>query len=1053
VSEGRARRVNDLFTQVLEIEPDARGAFLDDNCAPETREEIEALLRAHETMGEFLATSALDRIDEIAPEARPLLEPGDRIAAYQIVRVIGSGGAGTVYEAEQQSPHRTVALKVMRSGIGSEASQRRFQDEAEVLARLEHPDIAHVYEAGVHEGTPWFAMEQVADARTVIEFAEGLTVADRLRIFARICDAIHHGHQKGVIHRDLKPANVLVHSTGRPKVIDFGIARVEGLSPERREIVGTIPYMSPEQLTPGEDVDVRSDVYSLGVLLYEFVSGKRPYEVPSTSITEASRVIREEPPAALDRSLHGDIESIVRKALEKERDGRYASAAALADDIRRHLAHEPVAAVPASLLYQLRKFARRQRAAFLAVAAIVLVSVAAALISGWMAFEKERQRKVAEMLALENAKERNRAEFQAYVANIAAAYAALRTNDVGDARLHLQGAPTAHRNWEWHHLYGRLDMSIETLDIGKRIAAGALSSDGQLIAMSNWSHASALHGVCVRELETGKVIHEFPRPGQRVDALAFSRDGRWLVLGFKGGAIEICDRRSGSVRRLPDAHGKQITMVAFAPEGERFATGSYDSTIKLWEAASGRLLGTLSGHDGKIFCVRFDPSGERLFSGGGDKLVRIWDPSTQKEVGTLAGHTSNVEDLAPSPDGSILATGSMDHTVRLWNVRTRKLLATGEGHTNGIKAVAFSPDGMSFASASIDRTVRLWSVPEGRELASLKGHTDRVYFVAYHPNGRRIFSLAFDGALRCWSAAHQEDVASLGGHRRMVSFLSFSDSGGRLLSVTGTGVAKVWDVAGRLELTESQHRAARTRAFVAMGPRGESLFTIMPEGYLGKWSIPEQRLLDKQRSPGSWPRAPVRVGERILCIRNKNTIVVRDAASFEVLAEWMAADTGIMDMLVTDPRARFLGMASIDGVIRIRDANSFEALGTVTVGEHRLIAVALSPDGQRLAHLSAGASAIRLVDWRRNSELANLEGHAGMVFAIAFSPDGTRLASGGSDGTVRLWDVETGRQVLVLRAHPHSTTSLAWSPDGKCLASGGGDWFPESCLIRLWEAK
>jgi WD40 repeat protein len=287
----------------------------------------------------------------------------------------------------------------------------------------------------------------------------------------------------------------------------------------------------------------------------------------------------------------------------------------------------------------------------------------------------------------------------------------------------------------------------------------------------------------------------------------------------------------------------------------------------------------------------------------------------------------------------------------------------------------------------------------------------------------------------------------------MVSFLSFSDSGGRLLSVTGTGVAKVWDVAGRLELTESQHRAAGTRAFVAMGPRGESLFAIMPEGYLGKWSIPEQRLLVKQRSPGNWPRAPVRVGERILCIHDQNTVVVRDAASMEILAEWVGADTGITDLLVADPRARFLAMSSIEGVIRIRDANTFEALGTVTVRTPRVFAVALSPDGQRLAHLSAGASAIRLVDWRRNSELANLEGHAGMVFAIAFSPDGTRLASGGSDGTVRLWDVETGRQVLVLRAHPHSTTSLAWSPDGKCLASGGGDWFPESCLIRLWEAK
>ena len=525
-------------------------------------------------MGDFLAAPAFERLGEGVLGPQPLLEEGDRVAAYRIVRLIGSGGAGTVYEAEQTSPQRRVALKVMHGGIASEASLGRFLEEAEILARLAHPDIAHVYEAGVHEGTPWFTMELVSGAGTIVEYCAGLDVANRLRLFARVCDAIHHGHLKGVVHRDIKPANVLVHAPGVPKIIDFGIARVEGLGAAPREIVGTIPYMSPEQLAPGEDVDVRSDVYSLGVVLYELLSGGRPYEVSSTSISDATRVIREAPPPPLGGALRGDIDAIVRKALAKNREHRYASAAALADDIRRHLAHEPVAAVSGGLPYQALKFARRHRGAVAAIAAILLVSVVAAFVSGW--------------LAVRSAREHRRAEYQTYVASIAAASAALRVNDVGEARLHLESAPRLHRNWEWRHLQSRLDLSARRYKPGPRIAVGVLSSDGEIFAVSHWRFSHEAPSVSVGSTATGEVRYTVSVTPGRVDALAFSPDRRWLVFGLLDGAVEIRDAKDGGLRLPIEGHQAKVTMVDFAPGGERFATSSYDSTVKIWETASGR---------------------------------------------------------------------------------------------------------------------------------------------------------------------------------------------------------------------------------------------------------------------------------------------------------------------------------------------------------------------------------------------------------------------------------------------------------------------------------
>lgn len=333
------------------------------------------------------------------------------IGHYKIVRRIGEGGMGTVYEAEQERPRRTVALKVIRAGYATPAHLRRFEQESQALGRLQHPGIAQIYEAGTAETNlgpqPFFAMEYVRGPR-LMEYANSahLNTKQRLELAAKIADAVQHAHERGIIHRDLKPGNILVNEAGQPKILDFGVARVTDSDfqatrqTDMGQLIGTIPYMSPEQITADpEALDTRSDVYALGVILYELLAGKLPYDLARKSLADAARMIREDDPtplSSISRSYRGDIETIIGKSLEKEKERRYSSAFELAADLRRHLSDEPIFARPPSATYQLAKFARRNRAVVVGIAAVMVVLAAGATASTILAIRATRAQKLAE---------------------------------------------------------------------------------------------------------------------------------------------------------------------------------------------------------------------------------------------------------------------------------------------------------------------------------------------------------------------------------------------------------------------------------------------------------------------------------------------------------------------------------------------------------------------------------------------------------------------------------------------------------------------------------
>lgn len=434
-------RAEEIFQAVVTLPVPDRASALAAQCAgdEELRAFVEGLLRSDaDGTKSFLETPALRVESSTAAQADELPR---RIGRYEIIQKIGEGGMGVVYEARQENPGRTVALKVIAPGLGSRQVLRRFQLEAEILGHLQHPGIAHVYEAGVSEvqtasgftvTQPYLAMELI-HGRPLLEHVNAchLGTRERIEMLARIADAVHHAHQRGVIHRDLKPANILVgaaetpvsksgetsagtrnEAIGQPKILDFGVARATDsdihavtLQTDVGQLIGTVPYMSPEQVAGDpSQLDMRSDVYALGVILYELLAGKLPLEVRNRAIPDAVRIIREEEPSRLssiNTTFRGDIETIVQRAMEKDRDRRYQSAAELAGDLRRFLRDEPIIARRASAAYQFQKFAKRNKAMVASSAATLLALVLGVIGMAWFAVRESSQRRLAEARLIE----------------------------------------------------------------------------------------------------------------------------------------------------------------------------------------------------------------------------------------------------------------------------------------------------------------------------------------------------------------------------------------------------------------------------------------------------------------------------------------------------------------------------------------------------------------------------------------------------------------------------------------------------------------------------
>ena len=987
-----------VLNAALELRPAERAAYLDQACAGDValRRQVEALLLSHEQAEGFLDAppAGLD-FKRTVKVNTPLTEkPGDRIGRYKLLQQIGEGGCGVVYMAEQEEPvRRRVALKVIKLGMDTKQVIARFEAERQALALMDHSNIAKVLDAGATEtGRPYFVMELVRGIK-ITDFCDEnkLSTADRLKLFIQVCQAIQHAHQKGVIHRDIKPSNILVtinDGVPVPKVIDFGIAKATAgrltdhtLFTAFEQFIGTPAYMSPEQaVMTSLDIDTRSDIYSLGVLLYELLTGKTPFdqkELLAAGLDEMRRTIREEEPpkpsTRLDTmaadaltttakqhhtdapklvyALRGDLDWIAMKCLEKDRARRYETANGLASDIQRHLNCEPIVARPPSRLYEFQKTVRRHKFGFAAAAAIITALSIGLGVSTRQFVQKNRAyqrtiaaeqeqtrlRQHAEQSATQEAQQRQRAEDLAeqnrenlYAASINLAQQVFEEGDVGRVNelldsLRPKEGQSDLRGFEWYYLW-RLCHSARANLVGH------------------------------------------PAP---VRTLAFSPDGSTVATAGDEPIIRLWNVTTGQERGSLEGHSSWISSLAYSPDKKLIASGGAEKIVRLWDTATGKQVFGFPAASDDITCVTFSAKGGLLAAATGELAtgtgtpttryvragkggeVKIWNAETHAEIAAFKAHPEGVLSLAFAPDGRMLATGGAGNSVKIWDPATGQMSQAFTNLTGPAFSLAFAPGGSRLAAGiwnpySNAAEIRFWDTTTWKETAGLKSRAPPVACIAFAPDGHTLASSGIDRVVRLWDLSTGLERATFKGHTGPVWALAFSPDGETLASAGWDRTSKLWDVARKQEQDVHGDTSCYTAAFT---PDGE-LVACAGAGHVDVWEVKRGK------------------------------------------------------------KAFRLPLKSVSD-----------------------ISVTLSHDGKTLA--AAGSdSALYLFDLASHELRHRLEGHTEKIWCLAFSPDDRIVATGSGDTTLKLWDVATGTVRDTLAGHTSTVSTLAFAPDGRTLVSG-----------------
>jgi len=1107
-----------LLEAALALETESeRGAFLAAVGDPALRRRLEELVASSAEADSFFGAPPLQHA---GVDARDLVSPihrdtrldensGTVIGRYKLLQKIGEGGMGVVYMAEQEEPvRRRVALKIIKLGMDTQQVVARFEAERQALALMDHPNIAKVLDGGATDtGRPYFVMELVQGV-PITEFCDKnqLPAQERIKLFIQVCQAIQSAHQKGIIHRDIKPTNILVTLNAGvpvPMVIDFGVAKATEQKLTEKTVftnyatmIGTPAYMSPEQAEMSRlDVDTRSDIYGLGVLLYELLTGTTPFpekRLRSASYQEMQRIIVEEEPerpstrlrqtsitasrpnsqlSTLNSALSTDLDWIVMKCLEKDRARRYETANGLAADLQRHLDNEPVVARPPSAAYRLQKAWRRNKLVFSAGVAVVLALVAGLGVAamGWRLTRVERdgaiqarageeaQRKAAQASAVTAQEQRQRAEnaktesdHQLYVANMNLAQQSWEQNNIGRLRQLLKETQDSpYRGFEWYYWQPQTHLALKTLRGHRRgVYSAAFSPDGQRIVTGSWDNTAK-----VWDAASGTNLFTLTGHNNYVYSVAFSPDGQRIVTGSWDTTARVWEAASGKLLAMFPGHSGNIFSVAFSPDGQRIVSGSADKTANVWEAASGQELLMLTGHKGGIRCAAFSPDGQRIVTGSEDHSAKVWEAATGTNLLTLTGHSGWISSVAFSPDGQRIVTGSLDHTAEVWEAASGRELFPLKGHSREIWSVAFSPDGKRIATGSFDGTAKVWEAASGRELFTLKGHGSGVRSVAFSPDGRWILTASGDGTAKVWETASGvsadetgRNLVTLRGHSAEIWSVSFSPDGQRIVTGSWDNTAKVWEAAsGKQLLTFAGHSNKVYSA--AFSPDGQRIVTGSADNTAKVWEAASGRGLLTLTGHSNWVLfvsfSPD--GKRIVTGSYDRTAKVWDAANGRELLTLQGHNDAIGPVAFS-PDGRRIVTGSDDGKANVWEATSGRELFTLQGHNDAIGSVAFSSDGQRIVTGSFDGTA-KVWEAASGKPLLTLKGHSERILSVTFSPDGRRILTGSDDSTAKVWETVSGLELLTLKGHSSGVVSVGFSPDGQRIVTGSRDG-----TARVWEA-
>ena len=1072
-SEQLDRRAMQIFTQAVGLSAAERSGLLARECQQddELLRRVQAMLQvdgsddapigADTQIDGFLA----DQVKQVIPGLELHSEPLTGDGEYTILRVIGEGGMGTVYEAEQTHPRRRVAIKAIRPGRITPQMRKRFEYEAQVLARLEHVGIARLYEFNTQSEAgrirAFLAMELVLGQQIdVYADAQLLSNRERLRLFNKVCDAIAYAHRMGVIHRDLKPANILVNRDGQPKVLDFGVAlAAEGHNfvttiTEHGQLIGTLAYMSPEQVEGQQPIDTRADVYSLGVILYKLLTGVLPIANEGGNLVSLTQALLNQTPKKLgehDKRLRGDLEIIVAKALEKDPARRYASVDQLCEEIERYLVGRPIEARGDSALYRLRKALWRHRIGVGMVVVLMLVVLGFGIHATIQASRNRTLAQVAEQARGAATTQASALRQTLYFNNIGFAQSALDNNDMERAHRLLDGCEPDLRGWEWSYLQRLCDLSLQTTQLNlDRPRYASFSRDSSMVALATLGRDVALRKSDGQELLRVK----FPDGTART---ALSPDGKWLAYGSVTDLLYLMNVATGQRRELraqrattatttPDAAQRGLRAVAFSDDSTQLAVVGLDRVLGVWDVQAATRRRTIDLGSRQPICMVLSRAGDWAAIGDAGGRVRLFDTRSSQLLHTLQGHDAPVWSLALSSDGKRLASGDNDGRAIVWEVDKAQPLVQFDQNDGWITAMCFSPDGETLAQGRADSTIRLLHLPDASTAGVLRGHRHAVIYVDWQPDGT-LHTVSLDGTSKTWNAASALQVPTIVTGQPQSNGLAFGPDGQSIFVGGSDGSIRSFKIPAQDEGIEEAARLPNHQGpnlEIAINHKTGWICTAGRDGvaHLTNLADPAAR---RTIDPGTGVISGIDISPdgKSLILASSGELSLWDVHTAKKLRDYTAPGLVANELIFDATGTSFYG-ACADGHVRKWRVDSASPVADAMIDPAGLYDVKLSPDGRSVA-VTGDTQSVALLDAQSLQLIRRYTGHQGGVLGAAFHPSGQRLATCGNDRTIRIWDIETATELIALRGHRRGVQHIQFSTDSALLASTSDDG-----TVKLW---